>query len=213
MAARPKTLKSRKSVFGDLRKTFSGEKQFDASAMAAQKPVEIPVTALHIRHDGITQDQQLTFYSKSDVKFLIGNNYYHVPRCMQPADQLDLDPSIRRFTWTFKEELASKSTTPAKLESFKGAYSIWYRDPAYLKLDPVPKNITWSQIYGVFWMFKQVQDKPAPGETIEWQNIPPDMPKDLDDDWWFTGVQVPGTEAVAAATAAAGSRGPKALNQ
>ena len=150
----------------------------------------------------------------------MGNNHYYVPRCMQAASRPDLDPSIRRFTWTFKEELASKSTTTAKLNSYKGAYSIWYKDPASPALGAVPRTL--SQIQGDFWMLKQVQDKPAPGETIEWSNVPADMLKDLNDHWWFMGVQLPDIDAVAAATAAAtaaaeGSRGrssePKALNK
>ena len=190
---------------------FNGEKEPDAPVMPSQKPVEIPVTALHIRHYGITQDVQLTFYSKSDTKFFIDNNYYYVPRCMQAADKPDLDPSIRRFTWTFKEEFASKSTTAAKLESFRGAYSIWYKDPASQALGAVPKTL--SQIQGDFWMLKQVQDEPAPGETVEWRDLPTDMLKDLNDDWWFMGVQLPDIDAAAAA---AGSRGRsselKALN-
>ena len=214
MAAPPKALKRRKSVFGDLRKMFSGEKEPDAPAMPSQKSVEIPVTALHIRHYGITQDQQLTFYSKFDTTFFMGNNFYYVPRCMQAAGQPDLDPSIRRITWIFKEEFASKSTTAAKLKSFKGTYSIWYKDPASPTLGAVPKTL--SQIQGDFWMLKQVQDEPTPGETVEWSHVPADMLKDLKHDWWFMGVQLPDIDAVAAATAAEGSRGrssePKTLN-
>ena len=118
---------------------------------------------------------------------------------MQAAGKTDLNPYIRRITWVFKNEFASKST-PAKLESFKGAYSIWYMDPAGT-LKTGPKTL--SQIEGDFWMLKQVQDDPAPGETIQWRDIPEDMLKELNDDWWFMGLQLPDIEAVAAA---AGSR-------
>ena len=132
MAALPKALKSRKSVFGDLRKVFSGEKEADVPTMPStkpvQKPVESPIIALRIRHYGITQTQELTFYSKTDTTFFMGNNFYYIPRCMQASNQPDLDPSIRRRTWIFKEEFASKSMTAAKLASLKGAYSIWYKD-------------------------------------------------------------------------------------
>ena len=217
MAAPPKALKSRKSVLGDLRKMFRGEKEPDAPAMPSPKPVETPVTALHIRRYGITQDQQLTFYSKSDLPCFLGSNRYYVPRCMQAANQSDLDPSIRRFTWIFKDEFASKSSaTAAKLESFRGAYSIWYKDPASRPaLNALPKTL--SQIQGDFWMLKQVQDEPKPGETVEWRDIPTDMLKELNDDWWFMGVLLPDIDDVAAAAAAGGSRGrsseAKASNQ
>ena len=177
-------------------------------------PVQTPVTTLHIRHYGITQDQQLTFYDKSGVKFFIDINYYYVPRCVQAWDKTDLDRSIRRFTWIFKDEFASKSTSAARLESFRGAYSIWYKDPASSTSGAVPKTL--SQIPGDFWMLKQVQDKPKPGETVEWRDLPRDMLKDLNDDWWFMGVQLPDIDAVAAKAAAAGSRArasaQKALN-
>ena len=210
MAAPPKALKRRKSVFGDLRKRFSGEKEPDVPEMPSQKPVEIPVTALHIRHYGITQEQQLTFYSKFDTTFFMGNNFYYVPHCMQSGDKSDIDPSIRRFTWTFKDEFASKSTTAAKLKSLRGAYSIWYKDPESPALGAVPKTL--SQIQGDFWMLKQVQDEASPGETVEWRDLPTDMLKALNEDWWFTGVQLPDIDAAAVAAKGRSSE-PKALNQ
>ena len=103
----------------------------------------------------LVQDLQLTFYKKSDKKFLIDNNHYYVPRCMQAPGSTDLDPAIRRFTWVFKEEFASKSTA-AKQECFMGAYSIWYKDTG----NPAsPKTL--SQIDGEIWMMKQVQKEPS----------------------------------------------------
>lgn len=215
MAAPPMALKRRKSVFGDLRKMLNrGEEEPDVPAMPSQKPVETPVAALHIRHYGMTQDQQFTFYSKSDVPFLMGNNYYYVPRCMQAASQPDLDPSIHRFTWMFKEEYALKSTTSAKLNSFRGAYSIWYKELASSPIlgAVIPKSLSRTQ--GEFWMLKQVQDEPAPGETVEWKDIPTDMLKELNEDWWFMGVHLPDIDAMAAGTGVSRGRSlePKVLN-
>ena len=208
MAAPPKTLKTRKSIFDDLRKKFTAEKAPDLPPKPRPKHVETPVTALRIRHYGITQDQQLTFYAKTAPTFLIGDNHYYIPRCMQASDRPDLDPSIRRLTWTFRQEFASTSTstTAAKLDSLRGAYSIWYKDPGCKMASGAVVPNTLSQIQGDFWMLKQVQDEPEPGETVEWRDVPKDMLKVLNDDWWFMGVQLPDIEKEAAAAAELGAR-------
>ena len=195
------TLKTRKSMLGDLRKIFSNGKEPEVPAMPRNHPVgvpavprkeqsDIPVNALCISRFGLVQDLQLTFYRKSDKKFLIDNNHYYVPRCMQAPGSTDLDPAIRRFTWVFKKEFASKSTA-AKQESFMGAYSIWYKDTG---TPASPKTL--SQIDGEMWMMKQVQNEPEPGDTIEWEQLPKDMASELNNDWWFMGVQLPDIDAV-----------------
>ena len=183
-------LRTRKSMLGDLRKIFNNEKEPDVPAMPHQDPVDVPIIVLRISRYGLVQDQQLTFYRRGDKKFLIDDIYYYVPRCMQPPGTIDLDPAIRRFTWVFKKEFASKSTA-AKQESFMGAYSIWYKDTG---TPACPKTL--SQIDGDFWMMKQLQNEPIRGDTIEWRHIPKGMLNELNNNWWFMGVQLPDIDAV-----------------
>ena len=190
-------LKSRKSILGDLRKLFSNEKEPDVPPLPRNPSIDIPVNALRISRYGAAQNLQITFYRKSDKKFFIGDNHYYVPRCMQPPGTTDLDPAIRRFTWVFKREFAPKST-PAKLHSFMGSYSIWYKDDPGTSAGPK----TLAKVDGDFWMMKHVQK----GDTVEWGHIPTDMLAELRDDWWFTGVQLPDIDAVCAEVAAARAR-------
>ena len=179
-------LKPKKSLLGELRKLFSNEKGPTTPAVPPKDQVNIPIHALCVRHYGVVQDRQLTFYSKTDKTFLVGDNHYHIPLCLQPPGSTELDPSIRRFTWTFKEELASESTPEATLESLRGAYSVFYKDPTKTSTAS-PKTLEHTE--GDFWMLKQVQRDPRPGETIEWEDIPQDMLKNLADDWWSMSVQ------------------------
>ena len=193
-------LKRRKSILEDLRKIFNNEKEPDVPPMPPMPSdhlVDIPVNALCISRYGAAQNLQLTFYRKTDKKFFIDDNHYYIPRCMQPSGTTDLDPAIRRSTWVFKPEFAPKSTA-AQLNSFAGSYSIWYKDDPGTSAGPK----TLSQIGGDFWMLKEVQN----GDTVEWGHIPTDMPNELSDDWWFTGVQLPDIEAVCAEEAAARAR-------
>ena len=207
-------VKSRKSMLGDLRKMFRNEREPDVpavpamprkvpvgvAAMPRKEQIDIPVKALRISRHGLVQNLELTFYRKSDKRFLIDNNHYYVPRCMQAPGTTNLDPVIRRFTWVFKKAFASESTA-AKQESFIGAYSVWYKDTG------TPANPkTLSQIEGEFWMMKQVQNEPEPGDTIEWEHLPKDMARELNNDWWFMGVQLPDIDAVCIKVAA-NSRG------
>lgn len=186
-------LKKRKSMLDDLRKLFGNEKEASVPSMPPQNPIDVPVNALCISRFGLVQNQQLTFYRRTDKKFIIDDNYYYVPRCMQAPGTSDLDPTIRRFTWVFKKEYASKSTS-AKQDSFTGAYSIWYKDVETSSDPDKPKTL--SQIDGEFWMMKQLQTEPERGDTIEWRHIPNDMLNELDKDWWFMGVQLPDIDTV-----------------
>ena len=183
-------LKSSKSMLEDLRKRFNNNSEPDLPAMSPKGPVDIPVRALRISSYGLVQKQQLTFFRKSDKQFFICNNHYYVPRCMQAPGTTQLDPTIRRFTWVFKKEFASNSTA-AKQESLKGAYSIWYKDTR-----PADGLKTLSQIDGDFWMMKQLQSEPKPGETVEWVDTPNETVTELNIDWWFTAVQLPDIDAV-----------------
>ena len=193
-------LKRRKSVLGDLRKLFSNEKEADGPAIPPKNPVDVPVNALRISRFGLVQNVQLTFYRPTDRKFLIDDIYYYVPRCMQAHGTTDLDPSIRRFTWVFKKEYASKSTA-AKQESLMGAYSVWYKDSRTSPPDP-DKPSSLAQIDGDFWMMKQLQDEPERGDAVQWRNIPEGMLSELNKDWWFLGVLLPDIENVSKEEAA-----------
>ena len=190
-------LKSRKSILEDIRKLSANEKEPDVPPMPRKHPIDVPIKALCISRYGAAQNLKITFYRKTDKKFLIGDNDYYVPRCMQPPGMTDLDPAIRRFTWVFKPEFAPKSAA-AKLDSFRGSYSIWYRDDAGTFDGPK----TLSKMGGEFWMMKHVQK----GDAIEWAHIPTDMLSELSDDWWFTGVQLPDIDAVCTEVAAARAR-------
>ena len=158
-----------RSVLG-LRRMFSNEKEPDVPPvlssesvnipplpsndsanippMPPKDPVDIPVAAICITRHGLVINQQLTFYRKTDQKFLIDDKDYFVPRCMQPPGTTGLDPTNRRFTWISKKEFASNSTA-AKQKSFEGAYSVWYKDPG---TSPIPRTV--AQIKGEFWMMK-----------------------------------------------------------
>lgn len=184
-------LKHRKSRLGDLWKLFNKEKEPDIPAVPTEKPVDIPINALRISHYGVVQQQQLTFFNRTDKTFLIGNHYYYVPLCMQAPGKTELDPAIRRFTWVFKKEFASKSTA-AKQKTFTGAYSVWYKD---MGTSARPKAL--SQIDGDFWLMKQRQIEPEPGETVEWEHLPKDLVAELNNDWWFMAVQLPDIDAAA----------------
>ena len=170
---------------------FNNEKESEIPAVPTKEPVDIPISALRISHYGIVQQEQLTFFNRAEKKFLIGNHYYYVPLCMQAHGKPELDPAIRRFTWVFKKEFALKSTA-AKQKSFTGAYSVWYKDTSS---PATPKTL--SQIDGDFWLMKQRQDEPEPGETVEWEHLPKDLAVELNDDWWFMTVQLPNIDAVA----------------
>lgn len=187
-------------MLGDLRRVLSNEKKPEVPAMPNKDPVDVPVSALRISRYGLVQDLQLTSYRKNDAKFMIGDNYYYVPSCMQAPGTTDLDPAIRRLKWVFEKGYASKSTA-AKQESFMGVYSIWYKD-----LGTSRGLKTLSQISGDFWMMKQVQDAPQSGDTIEWGEIPKDMVNELNHDWWFMGVQLPDIDAVCREVAAKSGR-------
>ena len=205
LAASIMAMRSRKSILG-LRKLFSNGKEPDVSPVPVKDPVDIPISALRISRFGIVQEMQLTFYRRTDKKFFIGDNWYYVPRCMHSPGSAELDPAIRRFTWVFQKEFASKSTAE-KQESFMGAYSIWYKDSRTLANNPK----TLAQIDGDFWMMKQVQDEPNHGDTVAWEEMPEDMLKELSDDWWFMGVQLPDINATCEEAAAASSRERRAL--
>ena len=189
-------LRPRKSVIGDLRRVFSNEKKPDVPAVPQMEHVDIPVSALRISRYGLVQEVQTTWYRATDTKFIIGNNYYNVPRCMQPSGTKELDPVIRRIRWEFKKEFASKST-PSKLESFMGTYSIWFKD---LRTAPGPKYL--SQVVGDFWMMKQWPNEPIAGDKIEWVDIPKDMLIELNENWWTKGVLIPDVDTVTTEEAA-----------
>lgn len=186
-------LRTRKSVIGDLRRAFSNEKKPD---VPQRENVDIPVGALRISRFGLVQELQTTWYRATDKKFIIGGNYYHIPQCMQPSGTKNLDPAIRRLPWEFKKEYASNSTR-SKLESFTGLYSIWFKD---LRTTPGPRFL--SQVEGEFWMIKQWPNEPIPGDTIVWAGIPMDMLRELNTDWWATGVLIPDIDTVATEEAA-----------
>lgn len=177
-------------MLGDLKMLSSNEKEAEVPALPHKDPVDVPVRALRISSTGLAQDLQLTWYRKTDEKFLIGDNYYYVPRCMQASGTTNLDPAIRRFTWEFKKEYALESTA-AKQESFMGTYSIWYKDT---RTSPDPKYL-W-RLDGECWMMKQLQDEPKRGDTIEWGDIPKDMVKELKGNWWFNAVLLPDIDTV-----------------
>ena len=183
-------LRPRKSVIGDLRRAFSNEQKPDVPAMPQREQVDIPVSALRISRYGLVQELQNTWYRATDKKFIIDKNYYNVPQCMQPSGTDDLDPAIRRIRWVFKKEYALKST-PSKLESFMGTYSIWFKD---LRTEPGPKYL--SQVVGDFWMMKQWPNEPIPGDKIEWVDIPRDMLAELNENWWTRGVLIPDIDTV-----------------
>lgn len=170
---------------------FNKEKESDIPAVPNKEPVDIPISALRISHYGIVQQEQLTFFNSADKTFLIGNNYYYIPLCMQGHWETELDPAIRRFTWVFKKEFASKSSA-AKQKTFAGAYSVWYKETG---TPAIPKTL--SQIDGDFWLMKQRQNEPEPGEVVEWEDLPKDLAAELNDDWWFMAVQLPDMDAVA----------------
>ena len=184
-------LRTRKSVIGDLRRVFSNEKKTDVPAVPQLEHVDIPVSALRISRYGLVQELQTTWYRATDKKFIIGKNYYNAPRCMQPSGVSSLDPAVRRVRWEFKKEYASNST-PSKLESFMGTYSIWFKD---LRTAPGPKFL--SQVEGDFWMMKQWPNEPIAGDKIEWVDIPKDMLAELNKDWWAMGVLLPDIHTVA----------------
>ncbi|KAL9133062.1 MAG: hypothetical protein Q9175_005758 [Cornicularia normoerica] len=177
-------------MLGDLKKVFSNEKKPDLPAMPYKDPVDVPVSAVRITRYGLVYDLQLTWYRKTDEKFLIGDKYYYVPRCMQAHGTTELDPTIRRLNWEFKKEYASNSTA-AKQEAFKGIYSIWFKD---LRTSPDPKFL--SQIDGEFWMMKQLQHELERSNTIEWAELHKDMVNELNKDWWFMGVLLPDIDTV-----------------
>ena len=184
-------LRTRKSVIGDLRRAFSNEKKPDVPAVRQREHVDIPISALRISRYGLVQELQTTWYRATDKKFIIGNNYYNVPQCMQPSGTNDLDPAVRRLRWEFKKEYASNST-PSKLQSFMGTYSIWFKD---LRTTPGPKCL--SQVVGDFWMMKQWPNEPIPGDKIEWVDIPRDMLAELNENWWAAAVLIPDIDTVA----------------
>ncbi|KAM0806237.1 hypothetical protein BDR22DRAFT_816449 [Usnea florida] len=184
-------LRTRKSVIGDLRRVFSNDKKPDVPALPQREDVDIPVSALRVSRYGLVQELQTTYYRATDKKFIIGKNYYNIPRCMQPSGTNDLDPAICRVRWEFKKEYAINST-PSKLESFMGTYSIWFKD---LRTAPDPKFL--SQVEGDFWMMKQWPNEPIAGDKIEWVDIPRDMLAELNKDWWATGVLIPDIDTVA----------------
>lgn len=201
-------LSRRKSMLEDLRKAFSSGKEPDVPPMPPlppkDDPVDVPVSALRISRYGLVQDVQLTFYKTTDKKFIIGDHYYYVPRCMQASGATDLDPAIRRLKWVFKKEFASNSTA-AKQDSFMGVYSIWYKDLRASHDPKTPKTL--SQIGGDFWMMKQLQNEPERGGTVMWEHLPQDMAKELNHDWWFMGVLLPDIDTVCTEVAAARSGG------